>query len=164
MGVCFSNGFRTDHRGFHIGIVSDPTGAVVPGAKIVLTDNNKGYTYNAVTDSVGRYVLLDLPASNYKLTVEASGFKSTTQEGIILEVAAKLAIDVKLQIGATTQSVEVLGAAPVLHTEDAVTGQEVDREPRSMTFRSSIAASSTWRSWRPASFRCRVPPMAPAPA
>ena len=110
------------------GIVSDPTGAVVPGAKIVLTDNNKGYTYNAVTDSVGRYVLLDLPASNYKLTVEASGFKSTTQEGIILEVAAKLAIDVKLQIGATTQSVEVLGAAPVLHTEDAVTGQEVDRE------------------------------------
>ncbi len=110
------------------GIVTDPTGAVVPGAKVILTDTNKGYTYNAVTDSVGRYVLLDLPASNYKLTVESAGFKSTTQEGITLEVAAKLAIDVKLQIGATTQSVEVLGAAPVLHTEDAVTGQEVDRE------------------------------------
>ena len=109
------------------GVVSDPTGAVVPGAKVVLTDTNKGYTHNAVTDSVGRYLLLDLPASSYKLTVEASGFKSTTQEGITLDVAARLAIDVKLQIGATTQSVEVVGAAPVLSTQDAVTGQEVDR-------------------------------------
>ena len=58
------------------GVVSDPTGAVVPGAKVVLTDTNKGYTYNAVTDSVGRYLILELPASNYKITVEAAGFKT----------------------------------------------------------------------------------------
>jgi hypothetical protein len=109
------------------GVVSDPTGAVVPGAKVLLTDTNKGYTYHAVTDSVGRYVISDLPASNYKITIEASGFKTSTQEGIVLDVASKLAIDVHLQIGATTQSVEVVGAAPVLHTQDAVTGQEVNR-------------------------------------
>ena len=90
------------------GVVSDPTGAVVPGAKVVLTDTNKGYTYNGVSDSVGRYVISDLPASNYKITVEAPGFKTTTQEGIVLDVAAKLAIDVQLQIGATTQTVEVV--------------------------------------------------------
>jgi hypothetical protein len=109
------------------GVVSDPTGAVVPGARVLLTDINKGYTYNAVTDSVGRYVILDVPAANYKLTVEATGFKTSTQEGITLDVAARLAIDLKLQIGATTQTVEVTGAAPVLQTQDAVTGQEVDR-------------------------------------
>ena len=96
------------------GVVSDPTGAVVPGAKVLLTDTNKGYTYTAVTNAVGRYVISDLPASNYNITVEATGFKTSTQEGIVLDVASKLAVDVHLQIGATTQSVEVTGAAPVL--------------------------------------------------
>ena len=114
-------------QGSMTGVVSDPTGAVVPGAKIILTDTAKGYNYNAVTDSVGRYVITNLPASTYKISVEAGGFKSSTQEGIILDVAARLAIDVKLQIGATTQSVEVVGAAPVLSTQDAVTGQEINR-------------------------------------
>ncbi|MGO8819579.1 MAG: TonB-dependent receptor domain-containing protein [Terriglobia bacterium] len=109
------------------GVVTDPTGAVVPGAKVHLIDTNKGFTYNAVTDSVGRYQIMDVPASNYKITVEAGGFKSVTQEGIILDVASKLAVDVKLQIGATTQTVEVVGAAPVLSTQDAVTGQEINR-------------------------------------
>jgi len=109
------------------GVVSDPTGAVVPGAKVVLTDTNKGYAYGAVTDSLGRYVISDLPASTYSITVSNPGFKTSTQDGIILEVAAKLALDFHLQIGATTQSVEVVGAAPVLSTQDAVTGQEVDR-------------------------------------
>ncbi len=109
------------------GVVSDPTGAVVPGARVSLTDINKGYTYNAITDAVGRYVISNLPASSYKITVEAPGFKTSTQEGIVLDVAARLAIDVHLQIGATTQTVEVTGAAPVLHTQDAVTGQEIDR-------------------------------------
>ena len=71
------------------GVVSDPTGAVVPGAKVVLTDTNKGYTYNAVTIRVGRYVISDVPASNYKITVEAAGFKTSTQEGIVLDVAAQ---------------------------------------------------------------------------
>ena len=114
-------------QGSMTGVVSDPTGAVVPGAKIILTDTAKGYNYNAVTDSVGRYVITNLPASTYKISVEAAGFKSTTQEGIVLDVAARLAIDVHLQIGATTQSVEVVGAAPVLSTQDAVTGQEINR-------------------------------------
>lgn len=114
-------------QGSMTGVVSDPTGAVVPGAKVILTDTAKGYNYNAVTDSVGRYVITNLPASTYKLSVEAAGFKSTTQEGIALDVAAKLSVDVHLQIGATTQSVEVIGAAPVLSTQDAVTGQEINR-------------------------------------
>ena len=109
------------------GIVSDPTGAVVPGAKILLTDLNKGYTFNAVSDSVGRYVISNLPASTYKISVQAVGFKASTIDKIVLDVASKLAVDIHLEIGATTQTVEVTGAAPVLSTQDAVTGQEVTR-------------------------------------
>jgi hypothetical protein len=93
----------------------------------VLTDTNKGYTYNAVTDSVGRYVMLDIPAGNYKITVEAAGFKTSTVEGVVLDVASRRSVDVRLEVGTTTQIVEVTGSAPVLATQDAVTGQEVDR-------------------------------------
>src|SRR6266568_3641920 len=109
------------------GIVNDPSGAVVPGARVVLTDANKGYNYTTITDAAGRYLVTNLLPSVYKITVEASGFKTFTQAGITLDVGARVAVDVRLTLGAATQSVEVSGAAPVLSTQDAVTGQEVDR-------------------------------------
>jgi hypothetical protein len=109
------------------GIVYDPTGAVVPGAKVLLTDMNKGYAYPTTTDAVGRYVITNLLPSTYKITVEASGFKTFIREGITMDVGTRSSVDVTLQLGATTQSVEVTGAAPLLAAQDAVTGQEVDR-------------------------------------
>jgi hypothetical protein len=109
------------------GVVTDPTGAVVPGAKVTLTDVNKGFAINATTDAVGRYVITSLSPSTYKLTVEAQGFKTNVQDGIALDVNQKVAIDVALQLGAAVQTVEVTGAAPVLSTQDAVMGQELDR-------------------------------------
>src|SRR6266568_9105886 len=109
------------------GIVNDPSGAVVPGARVVLTDANKGYNYTTITDAAGRYLVTNLLPSVYKITVEASGFKTFTQAGITLDVGARVAVDVRLQLGAATQSVEVTAAAPLLSTQDAVTGQEVDR-------------------------------------
>src|SRR6516225_3314633 len=66
------------------GIVHDPSGAVVPGAKVVLTDTTKGYDYPATTDAVGRYVITNLLPSTYKLTVEAPGFKTYIRDGIIV--------------------------------------------------------------------------------
>ena len=109
------------------GVVTDPTGAVVPGAKVTLTDVNKGYVLNATTDAVGHYVITSLSPSTYKLTVEAQGFKTNVQDGITLDVNQKVAIDVALQLGAAVQTVEVTGAAPVLSTQDAVMGQELNR-------------------------------------
>jgi len=109
------------------GVVSDPTGAVIPGAKVVVTDATKGYDFPATTDAVGRYLVTNLPPSSYIVSVEARGFKTYKQEGIPLAVGARVAVDVHLELGATAQAVEVTGAAPVLQTQDAVTGQEVDR-------------------------------------
>jgi len=109
------------------GVVSDPTGAVIPGAKVVVTDAGKGYDYPATTDAVGRYLVTNLQASTYSVSVEAKGFRSYRQEGILLDVGARVAVDVRLELGATAQAVEVTAAAPVLSTQDAVTGQEVDR-------------------------------------
>ena len=109
------------------GVVTDPTGAVVPGAKVLLTDVNKGYTYNATSNAVGRYLVTSLPPSTYKLSVEAQGFKTYVQDGITLDVNQKSSIDVALQLGASVQTVEVTGAAPILSTQDSVTGQEISR-------------------------------------
>src|SRR6266700_3060133 len=61
------------------GIVNDPSGAVVPGARVVLPDANKGYNYTTITDAAGRYLVTNLLPSVYKITVEASGFKTFTQ-------------------------------------------------------------------------------------
>jgi hypothetical protein len=109
------------------GVVTDPTGAVVPGAKVALTDANKGYNYPATTDAVGRYLITNLPPSTYSISVEAKGFKTYKQEGILVDVGARVSVDVRLELGATAQAVEVTGAAPILSTQDAITGQEVDQ-------------------------------------
>ena len=108
-------------------VVTDPTGAVIPAAKVTLTDTNKGYDYPATTDAVGRYVITNLPPSDYSLKVEAPGFKTLQRPGIVLDVGTRISADVTLEVGATAQSVEVVGAAPMLSTQDSVTGQEVNR-------------------------------------
>ena len=84
------------------GLVTDPTGAVVPEAKVILTDTNKGYDYPATTDSVGRYVITNLLPSTYTISVEASGFKTYKREGIVLDVGTRSSVDVRLELGATT--------------------------------------------------------------
>jgi hypothetical protein len=109
------------------GVVSDPSGAVVPEAKVVLTDTNKGYDYPAKTDAVGRYLITNLPPSTYTLSVEAPGFKSFKQQDVVVDVGTRVSVDVHMALGATAVAVEVTGAVPVLSTQDAVTGQEVDR-------------------------------------
>jgi hypothetical protein len=100
---------------------------VVPGATITLTDVAKGFNYNAATDSAGRYLLRPLPPANYELTVKATGFRTAVQSGIVLDVNQGAQVDVVLQVGTTRTTVEVKVAPPILATQDAVTGQEVDR-------------------------------------
>jgi hypothetical protein len=130
MGLCAfysSSTWAQVTSGSLTGVVSDPTGAVIPGAKVVLTDANKGYNYPTTTDAVGRYLITNLSPSTYIISVEARGFKTYRQQGIVVDVGTRVAIDVRLELGTTAQMVEVTGAAPVLSTQDAVTGQEVDR-------------------------------------
>ena len=114
------------YTGSVTGVVEDPSGAVVPNASVVLTDTEKGLKYTAKTDSSGRYVLRSLPPSTYSMHVEAAGFKSQEQRGIMLVVNQNLTVNVPLQVGRTSETIEVSGQAPVLGTEDAVTGQNLD--------------------------------------
>lgn len=115
------------YSGSLTGIVTDPSGAVVPGAKIALTDIAKQYVHTAVSDAEGRYTLRPLPPSKYKLAVQADGFKPFEQDNIVLVVNQNATVDVHLVLLTSTQSVEVTGAAPLISAQDATTGQEVNQ-------------------------------------
>jgi hypothetical protein len=110
------------------GIITDPTGAVVPNARLKLVDEEKGFSYSAVADSGGRYAFRQVPNGAYKLSVTAEGFRGETQSGIKLDVSQNATVNFSLQLGATSQTVEISESAPLLSTQDAVTGQTVDRK------------------------------------
>jgi carboxypeptidase family protein/TonB-dependent receptor-like protein len=116
------------YTGSVTGTVTDPSGAVVPNAQLRLVDEQKGFSFTAVSDSTGGYVIRAVPPGTYKLSVEAQGFRTETQSGIKVDVSQNVTANFALQIGAVSQSVEIAGTAPLLSTQDAVTGQTVDRK------------------------------------
>src|SRR5437762_3510885 len=104
------------YTGSIAGIVQDPTGAVIPNSSVVLTDTDKGLTYNATTDSTGRYVLRSLPPSTYSIRVEAAGFRPEVQGRITITVNQNLTLNVSLQVGSASEAIEVSAQAPALST------------------------------------------------
>lgn len=115
------------YTGTVTGAVTDPSGAVIPNAHVHLVDEQKGYSFDTNTDSNGRYLFRSLQPGVYKISVEAQGFQTQDQAGINIDVNQNVAVDFSMHVGATTQTVEITGTAPVLSTQDAVTGQLVDR-------------------------------------
>jgi len=100
-----------------VGNVTDPTGALVPGAKVTVKNVATGFVSTGVTNAEGAYYIPFLAVGEYELTVEAAGFKTYVQKGLELRAGEVPRVDVKLELGATTESVMVTGAAPLLQTE-----------------------------------------------
>jgi len=106
------------------GTVSDSTGARLANANVTLSSPEKGITRTFKTDAEGNFSFALLPASTYTLTVEASGFKTTKQQGITLEVGQSASQTVVLTIGSAEQ-IEVTAEAPLLQTENANISTEI---------------------------------------
>ncbi len=106
------------------GSVSDSSGARVAGATVTISSPEKGITRTFKTDGEGNFSFPLLPAATYTLTVSASGFKTSKQEGITLEVGQSASQNVTLTIGSVEQ-IEVTAQAPLLQTENANLGAEV---------------------------------------
>ncbi len=109
-----------------VGTVTDPAGALVPGAKVTLTNTETGFVSNGVTNAEGSYYIPFLAVGMYELRVEAAGFKFYVQRGIELRAAEVPRVDVRLQVGDTSESVQVTGSAPLLATETSQVSQAVD--------------------------------------
>src|SRR5581483_717718 len=101
------------------GHVTDPSGASVPRAKVEVKNLATKERSSAVTDSSGSYTIPLLQPGQYDLTVEAPGFKQYVVNNVTLEISQAAGIDVKLQVGDVTQTVEVTGEAALLETQTA---------------------------------------------
>jgi hypothetical protein len=101
------------------GIVHDPSGAVIPGASVVLHNEANGTDIRGQTDSSGYYSIDVVPPATYTLKVTAAGFRTSSQAGLEVHTADRLSVPVTLQIGKEIQTVEVTGTPITLVTTDS---------------------------------------------
>ena len=109
-----------------LGIVTDASGAVVPNAKVTITEVNTGVSRSGPTNESGNYTFPNLPPGQYSVTVEAAGFKKETRRDIGLLVNTTQRVDIQLQPGNVSETIEVTAAAPALQTDRADTGRNID--------------------------------------
>src|SRR5579871_967978 len=110
------------------GTVQDPSGAVVGGAKVTVTDADRGTTFTTTTSPQGEYTASPLKIGRYNVAVEAKGFKKSEVGPIVVDVQALPRVDVKLQVGAIAETVKVTTQGPQLETETSDLGQVVDSQ------------------------------------
>jgi hypothetical protein len=109
------------------GIISDPSGAAVPNAHITATQTNTHFVRTTVSGSDGTYVLAELPIGPYELEVRVSGFKTYQQTGIELQVDSKVQVNVSLEVGALSQSVQVKANADMVQVQQTAVSTVVDQ-------------------------------------
>src|ERR1051325_10497150 len=102
------------------GSITDPNKAAIANATVKITDEAKGFSLTAVTDSEGRFVFPQVPPSTYKLTAEAPGFKKMERPGIVLVANDKLTLgDLPVEVGATSETVTVTAGTTQVQAESA---------------------------------------------
>jgi hypothetical protein len=113
---------QTTGTGTLVGSISDSSGAVIAGAKVTVVNIDTSFVSETVASAEGSYQVPYLTPGNYRLSVEAAGFKKYVREGIQIRTGEIPRIDIQLEVGATTESIQVTGAAPLIDTETAAAG------------------------------------------
>jgi hypothetical protein len=130
------------------GTVTDPSGAVVSGAKVTLTNEGTSASLSTTTGSDGLYNFTPVRIGNYTITATAQGFQTTSQKNIPVNVGSAGLVNLALKTGQVTETVEVTTGAPVLETQNASVGQVVNSKSvndlplngRNFTFLAQLAA------------------------
>jgi hypothetical protein len=110
---------QTQVLGTISGTISDKSGAVIPGAKITITNKGTGETYTTTTNEAGYFVLPNLPAGTYDVTAEKEGFQRCTSAGVIVDPAGRPQVACTMEVGQMTQTIEVQAQALTVQTEEA---------------------------------------------
>ena len=126
--LCVTSSFGQAGRGELFGTLQDPSGRLVPQARVQAEDQATMIRYSAVSDERGIYHLLGLPASRYVLKVDHPGFRSYRQSGIGVRLDDRIALDVTLQIGQPAQFLDVTATAPLLQTAGGEVAFDVDEK------------------------------------
>ena len=118
--------FTQTTRATLTGTVTDPNGAVVPGATVNATNVATNISSETQTNQVGTYTFTALPPGEYTVAVELTGFKRNVQTGIILRIAETSRLDIPLEVGALTEEVSVVSQAPLVRSTSSEQGQVID--------------------------------------
>src|SRR5438105_2379236 len=112
-----------------VGVVTDPTGASVPGAAVTVMNEGTGIAaIRTTTDSSGNYVATALPPGRYSVSVEHTGFKKALSAGINVSVQDRIGVNIMMEVGQVSETVEVLAVAQALQTDSSYLGQVVDSQ------------------------------------
>jgi hypothetical protein len=121
-------------RGSISGTITDPGGAVVPGAQVVLLNRATGLTQHTVTSAAGLYTFISLNPDVYQVTAGQTGFASVAQDKITVSVDQVTEVNITLRMGATTETVTVTGGAELVEPSNSTVGslipaETIDRVP-----------------------------------
>ncbi len=117
--------FGQSGQGAMSGNVQDPSGALVPGAKITAVERGSGSSYDTVSSSAGAYSFPNLRVGTYDVTTNSTGFAPSQVTGVVVQVGTTSSLNITLQTGNLTQTVEVSGDAPTVEAETSDIGSVV---------------------------------------
>lgn len=110
------------------GTVTDASGAVVPNAQVIITDDGTNISRTAATDTSGHYIFTGLRPTTYTLSIDAAGFEKIVQKNVVLGVGQQTSLDFGLKPRMATMEVQVVDTAPLLDTSSASLGTDVTNE------------------------------------
>ena len=109
-----------------VGTVTDSSGAVIPGATVSLTNLGTNEKKVMKADAAGNYRFVNLPPTQYKVEFEKTSYKHVVQSPVAVQVDSTGRLDVSLEVGAVSETVEVTSQAPLLQTESGTLGSQVE--------------------------------------
>src|SRR5262245_31219994 len=125
LSIC-STVFGQAVNGSLLGTITDSNGAVLPGAKVTITEVSTNLSRSAVTNESGNYVFGNLDRGVYRIEIELTGFKKSIRDKVDVRVNNDTRVDLQLEPGEISQSVEVSATVPLLQTERADVGRQIE--------------------------------------
>ena len=119
------------------GIVADPSGAVIPNARVTLTQSDNSFSQSTITDQQGRWVVSNVPSGRVRITAESRGFKTTVRDAVY-DASRPSTYSFALGIGAAAETVEVTAAAPALNGRDYSELQQLKNAPQQNTASANV--------------------------
>ena len=120
-----SAGLAQVDTGTILGTVKDPTGAVLPDAKVTITNQGTAEQVTTTTREDGTYIVTPLKIGSYRIRVEHAGFKTDENASFELSIQQHAVVDFQLQTGTTNETVQVTSQVPLLQTQSATVGQVI---------------------------------------
>jgi len=126
--LCTVAAWSQTERGGIRGTVKDPTGAVVPAAKVTVTNVATGVNVTTASNDSGTYTVTALPPGNYRVEASVTGFRTLVRENVTVNAASVTGLDLALEVGTATDVVTVSSAGPILKTESSDVSTQVSAQ------------------------------------